>query len=71
MNVILWMWILAPCFLAFVCAGLVFGLAEILRMRKVLLRMRLATEQLLSMLRAGLIQQWFPVRPQCRQENTR
>ncbi|EHC5874552.1 hypothetical protein JR782_005478 [Salmonella enterica subsp. enterica serovar Eastbourne] len=39
MNVMLWMWILAPCFLAFVCAGLVFGLAEILRMRKVLLRM--------------------------------
>ncbi|EMB7552502.1 hypothetical protein VAA95_002042 [Salmonella enterica] len=34
MNVIMWMWILAPCFLAFVCAGLVFGLAEILRMRK-------------------------------------
>ncbi|EFP6222144.1 hypothetical protein RD279_003493 [Salmonella enterica] len=64
MNVILWIWILAPCFLAFVCAGLVFGLAEILRMR-------LATEQLLSMLRAGLIQHWFPVRPQCRQESTR
>lgn len=29
MNVILWMWILAPCFLAFVCAGLVFGLADL------------------------------------------
>ncbi|EBY9434306.1 hypothetical protein D6387_26530 [Salmonella enterica subsp. enterica serovar Cerro] len=39
MNVILWMWVLAPCFLAFVCAGLVFGLAEILQMRRVLQRM--------------------------------
>lgn len=71
MNVMLWMWILAPCFLAFVCAGLAFGLAEILRMGKVLLRMCLATEQLLSMLWAGRIQHWFPVRPQCGQESTR
>lgn len=71
MNVMLWMCILAPCFLAFVCAGLAFGLVDILRMRKVLLRMCLATEQLLSMLRAGLIQHWFPVRPQCRQESAR
>ncbi|HBM0102656.1 TPA: hypothetical protein LT055_004237 [Salmonella enterica subsp. enterica serovar Wedding] len=71
MNVMLWVWILAPCLLAFICVGIAFGLAEILRMRKVLLRMCLATEQLLSMLRTGLIQHWFPVRPQCRQESSR
>ncbi|EAA7554420.1 hypothetical protein RG97_17210 [Salmonella enterica] len=71
MNVMLWVWILAPCLLAFICVGIAFGLAEILRMRKVLLRMCLATEQLLSMLRAGLIQHCFPVRPQCRQESSR
>ncbi|EEU7751223.1 hypothetical protein RD136_004555 [Salmonella enterica] len=42
--------------------------AETLQLKMLHWRMCLATEQALSMLRAGLI---LPVRPQCRQESTR
>ncbi|EKT7008766.1 hypothetical protein QEX16_004430 [Salmonella enterica] len=45
--------------------------AETRQLKMLHWRMCLATEQALSMLRAGLIPHWLPVRPQCRQESTR
>ncbi|EAA4453284.1 hypothetical protein DRE43_28670 [Salmonella enterica subsp. enterica serovar Java] len=36
MNVILWMWVFVPCFLAFICVGIVCVLTEIFQARKIL-----------------------------------
>lgn len=36
MNVILWMWVFVPCFLAFICVGIVCVLTEIFQVRKIL-----------------------------------